>query len=235
LRRVVHTALLLAVTGSGFAPGPARAGSPALFGTIEFRAESHAALPQWRRVLAGIADDEPVLRACAHDPKVCPNRGTMAWLALLRGLEGEPRLRQVREVNRFVNSWPYKTDLDTYGRRDRWATPAEFFRNSGDCEDYAIAKYHSLRRLGLTPDQLRLVVLQDVVRDLAHAVLAVYLGGEVYILDNLTDAVLPQSRIAHYQPYYSFNELTRWVHTPPDALVVTASPYELEPARTAPP
>ena len=73
------------------------------------------------------------------------------------------------------------------------------------------------------------------MRDLAHAVLAVYLGGEVYILDNLTDAVLPQGRIAHYVPYYSVNELTRWVHTTRDALVVTASPYELEPARTAPP
>ena len=32
----------------------------------------------------------------------------------------------------------------------------------------------------------------------------------VYILDNLTKAVLPQERIKHYVPYYSINESTRW-------------------------
>ena len=120
----------------------------------------------------------------------------MAWLALLRGLEAETRLRQVRAINEFVNRWRYKADADNYGKRDHWATPLEFLRRSGDCEDYAIAKYESLRRLGLPADPLRLVVVQDTVRDLPHAVLAVYLADEVYILDNLSDAVLPQRRVS---------------------------------------
>ena len=49
-----------------------------------------------------------------------------------------------------------------------------------------IAKYRSLRRLGLPAERLRMVVVQDLVRDLPHAVLAVYQGNAVYILDNLT-------------------------------------------------
>jgi predicted transglutaminase-like cysteine proteinase len=135
---------------------------------------------------------------------------------------------------RFVNGWEYRTDVANYGRSDYWATPFEFFRRSGDCEDYAIAKYRSLRLLGLPADQLRMVVVQDVVRDLPHAVLAVYLEDEVYILDNQTDAVLPQARVPHYVPYYSVNEVTRWAHTPPDALVVTSSRASgTEPVRPA--
>jgi predicted transglutaminase-like cysteine proteinase len=165
-------------------------------------------------VLLGIAAEAAAVEACARDAGACPSRGAAAWAALLRGIAGEPRLRQVREINRFVNGWEYRTDADNYGRSDYWATPFEFFRRSGDCEDYAIAKYRSLRLLGLPADQLRMVVVQDVIRDLPHAVLAVYLEDEVYILDNLTDAVLPQARVGHYVPYYSVNEVTRWAHTP---------------------
>ena len=178
-----------------------------------------------------MARETKSIRACGRDKAGCPNRATMAWLALLRGLEPEARLRQVRAINSFVNRWQYKADDENYGKRDYWATPLEFFRRSGDCEDYAIAKYQSLRLLGLPPEALRLVVVQDTVRDLPHAVLAVYLADEVYILDNLTDAVLPQRRVTNYVPYYSVNEVTRWAHTPRDAVVVTSSVADLAPAR----
>ena len=210
---------------------PVAAAPAALFGTAEFRGESHAALPQWRRVLHDMARDTETIRACGRDAAQCPNRATMAWLALLRGLAPETRLRQVRAVNAFVNRWQYKADADNYGQRDYWATPLEFLRRSGDCEDYAIAKYQSLRLLGLPAEALRLVVVQDTVRDLPHAVLAVYLAEDVYILDNLTDGVLPQRRVVNYVPYYSVNEVTRWAHTPRDAVVVTSSADDVAPAR----
>jgi hypothetical protein len=62
------------------------------------------------------------------------------------------------------------------------------------------------------------------VRDLPHAVLAVYLDGEVYILDNLTTAVLPQEQVRQYVPYYSVNETTRWAHVLPAETVASSSP-----------
>ncbi|HEX6013394.1 MAG TPA: transglutaminase-like cysteine peptidase, partial [Geminicoccaceae bacterium] len=214
--RLARAAALLAlavVVATALPTGASLAAAPALFGTAEFRAESHAALPQWGHELLGIAAEAAAVEVCARDAGACPSRGTAAWAALLRGVAGEPRLRQVREINRFISAWEYRTDADNYGRSDYWATPFEFFRRSGDCEDYAIAKYRSLRLLGLPADQLLMVVVQDVVRDLPHAVLAVYLEDNVYILDNLTDAVLPQARVGHYVPYYSVNEVTRWAHT----------------------
>jgi predicted transglutaminase-like cysteine proteinase len=231
LRRLVH-ATLLALTAVGLAAGPAYSSSAGLFGTAEFRSDSLDALPQWQRVLGRIAAEEPAVRACARNPARCPNRATMAWLALLRGLEGAPAQEQIREVNRFVNQWTYRSDSENYGRSDYWATPLEFFRRSGDCEDYVIAKYRSLRRLGLPAERLRMVVVQDLVRDLPHAVLAVYLGDEVYILDNLSPAVLRQEQVGNYVPYYSVNESARWAHTPPDAVVVTSGMIAaVQPAR----
>ena len=231
MRRLVH-ATLVALATSGLAAGDAHASPPGLFRTAEFRAESLEALPQWRRVLERIAGEEAAIRFCAADKDRCPNRGTMAWLALLRGLDGAPRMEQMRKVDAFVNQWTYHSDSDYYGRSDYWATPLEFLRRSGDCEDYVIAKYVSLRRLGVPPEQLRMVVVQDVRRGLPHAVLAVYLDGDVWILDNLSKSALRQEQIGDYVPYYSVNEAARWAHTPPDAIVVTNSTVAaVQPAR----
>ena len=90
-----------------------------------------------------------------------------------------------------------------------------------------------MRQLGFTAEQLRLVVVRDVVRDLAHAVLAVYLDDEVYVLDNLTNAVLPQDRIRHYVPYFSTNETTRWAHVPPADTLVSARSERMTPSAKA--
>jgi predicted transglutaminase-like cysteine proteinase len=216
-------ATLALATGLGLAGEALAAPSTALFGTLEFRSDSHAALPQWRRVLAGIEHEQPLYAACAVGDAGCGSRNAMGWQAMLASLEGEAEMQQIREVNRFLNQWRYRADTDNWGRSDYWATPLEFLRRSGDCEDYVIAKYVSLRALGFAPDRLRMVVLRDTLRNLAHAVLAVYVGDEVYILDNLSGAVLPQSRLGHYVPYYSVNETSRWAHVAPGSVVVSAA------------
>jgi predicted transglutaminase-like cysteine proteinase len=230
----VNTALkALAVLGGLLGATPAVAApvaattAPQLFGTVEFRVDSLAALPQWQYVLRRIARERPIYRACAEAAATCPTRGAIAWQALLKSEVGHPRFEQIQAVNQFLNQWQYKTDEQNYGQRDYWATPLEFLRRSGDCEDYAIAKYVSLRQLGFGADDLRLVVLRDVVRDLPHAVLAVYLDREVYILDNLTTAVLPQEQVSQYVPYYSVNETTRWAHVAPADTVVSSSSTRL--------
>ncbi|MSO74563.1 MAG: hypothetical protein EXQ99_05365, partial [Alphaproteobacteria bacterium] len=82
----------------------------------------------------------------------------------------------------------------------------------GDCEDYAIAKYMSFRSLGYTPDDLRLVVLQDNNLHITHAVLVTYLDGRTLVLDNQIKQVVEHSRICHYSLYYSINETGWWLH-----------------------
>ena len=143
--------------------------------------------------------------------------GQGAWKDIKAKLSGLPPLEQVKAVNVLINRWPYRTDMDVWGVMDYWETPAEFFQKSGDCEDFAIAKYFALRDLGFPASQMRIVVLKDTLRNLDHAVTAVYLDGDAWILDNLSNAVLSHKRLSHYRPQFSVNEEYRWAHLTPSA------------------
>ena len=103
-------------------------------------------------------------------------------------------------------------DRELYGVSEFWATPREFMKRSGDCEDYSIAKFFVLRDLGFSNDQLRIVILKDRIRGIGHAVLAVYALGDILILDSLSDLIFSHRKYRHYVPQYSMNETTRWAH-----------------------
>jgi predicted transglutaminase-like cysteine proteinase len=199
-------------------PAEGRAAPIALFGSAELPGDPGFAVPEWQRVQRGIAAETPVYDACSRGVG-CPSASVREWLALLGRLEAAVPLEQLRAVNGFLNRFPYRSDLANYGRRDYWATPLEFLARSGDCEDYAIAKYVSLRRLGVPPGRLRITVVQDRDRDTPHAILLAEVAGTWYVLDNLSERVEPQERIGHYVPYYSLNEDGFWAHAlPPDLL-----------------
>lgn len=191
---------------------PAIAGPTHLLNTIEYRTNSLDALPQWQRTLSKIEQEQKSYRDCAINERDCSSRAIKAWQAMIKEQKGARQIDQLRRVNSFINQWHYRADAQNYGRSDYWASPSEFFRRSGDCEDYAIAKYVTLRQLGFGADQLRLVVVKDMRRNLAHAVLAAYVDNEIYILDNLNNEVRPQSTVLEYSPYYSVNENARWAH-----------------------
>lgn len=191
---------------------PAVADATSLFNTIEHRTNSLDALPQWQKTLSKIEREQVSYRECAKQSSACGSQAVHAWQTMIKQQQGARQTNQLHAVNSFINQWRYRADQQNYGRSDYWASPAEFFRRSGDCEDYAIAKYVTLRQLGFSADQLRLVVVKDTRRNLAHAVLAAYVGNEVYILDNLSNKVRAQKNVPEYAPYYSVNEQARWAH-----------------------
>jgi predicted transglutaminase-like cysteine proteinase len=200
----------------------------AIFGSLEFIGGSLRALPQWTRVLAKIEGERSAIAACDSDVRKCPSPAVAAWRASRRSVEGIRLQEQLRELNRFLNNWTYRTDSENYGVEDYWASPLEFLQRSGDCEDYAISKYVTLRELGYPPEKLRIVVLKDILRGVAHAVLAVYLDDKIMIMDSLFDAVLPDTELTFYVPQYSVNEKFRWSHImplrPPASAVSGAGP-----------
>ncbi|WND04140.1 transglutaminase-like cysteine peptidase [Temperatibacter marinus] len=113
-------------------------------------------------------------------------------------------------VNLFMNNTPYIVDPRNWGVPDYWATPTEFFFKDGDCEDYAISKYVTLKRIGLEAGNMRLLVGQDNNSRVEHAVLAVKIEGLDYILDNQVNEVLPHTKIRHFTPVYAINEEAWW-------------------------
>jgi predicted transglutaminase-like cysteine proteinase len=181
-----------------------------LFGTVEFRSKLRDQ-PKWERIVRAWANKSGI------DDAFGPSRSREAqgWRQLKAKVAGAGDLEKAKAVNAFFNQWPYRLDKDVYGVADYWATPSEFIKNSGDCEDYAITKMYALRQLGVNPDHLRIVALKDNIRNLDHAVLAVYVGGTIYILDNVTKMVLAHDKFLHYRPYFSVNAVYKWTHIPP--------------------
>ena len=179
-------------------------GAIKLFGTVEFQ-RPLSSLPGWLDVLRR-NQAEPVFI-----PSKYFNKST-SWGDLKSSLDGKGSMERLRLVNSFWNRWKYIEDMANWGKADYWAIPAQFIPRSGDCEDYAIAKYFTLKEIGFDPEKMRIVVLRDTVRNLAHAVLAVYLDGDVYILDNLSNVVLSHRQLGNYLPQFSVNEYGRWSH-----------------------
>lgn len=138
------------------------------------------------------------------------------WRQLVSTLHGKTEAEQLKEVNEWGNAHPYIVDQMNWGMEDFWETPYEFMAVNGDCEDYAIAKYYSLKQLGYDDEQLRIVIVQDLnLGGIIHAILAVTgKDKEVFILDNQIPQVMPALKIYHYRPIYAINETAWWILTP---------------------
>ena len=120
--------------------------------------------------------------------------------------------KQILGVNKFMNRAPYVVDKMNWGVKDYWSTPGQFFAKYGDCEDYAIVKFLSLRALGIPSKSMSIVVVQDLNLKIAHAVLAIYVKGKVLVLDNQIKKVVESKTIRHYRPIFSLNEEGWWLH-----------------------
>jgi len=119
------------------------------------------------------------------------------------------RAEQLRTVNGFFNKLPGVEDQVLWGVEDHWATPAEFLASGGgDCEDYAIGKYFTLKELGVPVSRLRLVYAKTWRASTAHMVLAYYSvpGGDPLILDNLEGAIERAADRPDLIPVYLFND-----------------------------
>ena len=196
---------------------PALAGDTterSFFATREIRLTDLRRFEKWQTALERYAAE----RATAEG-RPCTEPASLAcryreWQTFLDGLRGQSRRQQLIAVNRFMNARPYRSDKDTWGASDHWSTPGEFLTRSGDCEDYAIAKFLSLKELGWSDDALRLVAVKDQKLGIGHAVVVAYLGGRTWLLDNQIKDVTATDRVSHYRPVYSINESAWWLHRP---------------------
>lgn len=125
-----------------------------------------------------------------------------------------PIQEKLNQVNRFFNSTTFKSDLQHWGKEDYWATPVELLAtNGGDCEDYSIAKYFTLKTMGVPVDKLRITYVKAIRLNQAHMVLAYYEtpSAEPLILDNLISDIKPASKRTDLVPVYSFNGDGLWL------------------------
>jgi predicted transglutaminase-like cysteine proteinase len=206
----------LALIGGGIAAAtsgvPARAEAPrGLFGSREFRRDNPGRFPKWQGALQRYFEEAEL----AHRPCTAGRLGRcelQRWQAFLDRLAGQPPEAQIVAVHAEMNRQAYILDPINWNLPDYWASPGQFLRRHGDCEDYGIAKFMSLRALGFPPADMRIVVLNDLNLGVPHAVMSLEHGGRTLILDNQISRVVPDTVIRHYQPIYSVNETHWWLH-----------------------
>lgn len=179
--------------------------------------------PFWRSV---VTDSSDTAGSCATDLRRCAPAVWTDFLDTVRNLDARA---QLDAVNRWVNARPHVDDIANWGVADYWETPGEFFTKGGDCEDFAIAKYFSLLRLGFQQSDLRILIVSDSRNDGFHAVLAVRQGDVARILDDQVNEVTDLSAQPHYAPVYSLGEEGWWLHSLPvvrakGGILITANP-----------
>lgn len=136
------------------------------------------------------------------------------WQQLIQDHQSLDDLQKLELVNDFFNRSRFVDDADLWGVQDYWATPLEFLvRDAGDCEDYAVAKYYTLRALGVDEQKLRITYVTALELDQAHMVLAYYATPTAVplLLDNLNPRILPAPQRPDLQPVYSFNADDLWL------------------------
>ncbi len=132
-----------------------------------------------------------------------------AWDELIQSSTGLAEKQQLAEVNRFFNrQLRFTDDIRLWRANDYWATPIEaLVKGAGDCEDYSIAKYFTLRRLGIPSEKLRITYVKALRQNQAHMVLTYYSSptAEPLVLDNLIGEIRPASQRKDLLPVYAFN------------------------------
>ncbi|MGE8406807.1 MAG: cysteine protease LapG [Pseudomonas sp.] len=138
-----------------------------------------------------------------------------AWQQLLATQKQLSDVERLQVVNQFFNrQLRYAEDIDLWHEVDYWATPIQsLIKGAGDCEDYAIAKYFSLRRLGIPADKLRITYVKALRQNRAHMVLTYYSSPDAMplVLDSLIDAIKPASERTDLLPVYAFNGEGLWL------------------------
>lgn len=136
------------------------------------------------------------------------------WESVISANQNANIDEQLYEINSFFNQLEFIDDIKHWGKNDYWATPIEFLATEGgDCEDFTIAKYFSLRALGVPTEKLRLMYVKAVRLNQAHMVLAYYHTPNAIplVLDNINPRILPANKRRDLLPVYSFNGDGLWM------------------------
>lgn len=137
------------------------------------------------------------------------------WQGLSSELHNSSEEQKLRVVNNFFNQQvPFISDREHWGKDDYWATPYEILTTHGaDCEDYVIAKYFTLKKLGVPVEKMRITYVKALKLNQAHMVLSYFPqpNSIPLILDNLISPIVSADKRHDLAPVYSFNAAGLWL------------------------
>jgi predicted transglutaminase-like cysteine proteinase len=179
--------------------------APPIFG-METEPVAGEVATKWRAVEADIDREQQVLARC-REQEACP---VVAHSLLDIVAEGAGRSGRARVglINRAVDlAIMPASDEAQWGVADHWSPPFETLQtHRGDCEDYAVVKYVALLQAGLSHDDVKIVILRNLLPKEDHAVVAARVDGQWLILDNRRLALVRDTKMVGSIPKFVLDE-----------------------------
>jgi len=157
---------------------------------------------------------EKLLKSVASQYGEPAKRRLIAWQTLIRDDSSTSDIEKLETTNTFFNQMQFIDDIKHWEKADYWATPVEFLSTGGgDCEDFSLAKYFTLKALGVEESKLNMTYVKALRLNQAHMVITYYATPNAIplVLDNLVADIRPATERKDLLPVYSFNGLGLWL------------------------
>jgi predicted transglutaminase-like cysteine proteinase len=179
--------------------------APPIFG-METEPVAGEVLAKWRAVEADIGREQQVLARCRAQ-QACPAVAQDLLDIVAEGAGRSGRAR-VGLINRAVDlAITATSDERQWGVADHWSSPFETLQTRrGDCEDYAIVKYVALLQAGLAHDDVKIVILRNLLPREDHAAVAARVDGQWLILDNRRLALVRDTQMVGSIPRFVLDD-----------------------------
>jgi predicted transglutaminase-like cysteine proteinase len=208
--------------------------APPLFG-METEPVAGEVASKWRAVETDIDREQQVLARC-RALEACPLVAQNLLDIVAEGT-GRSGVARVGLINRAVDLAIMPTsDEAQWGVVDHWSPPFETLQtHRGDCEDYAIVKYVALLQAGLSHNDVKIVILQNLLPKEDHAVVATRVDGQWLILDNRRLALVHDTEMVGFIPKFVLDEdgTRRFVPSNRAAQRPSANPSSASPIKPA--
>jgi predicted transglutaminase-like cysteine proteinase len=159
-------------------------------------AESIGSLVEsWNTVREHIRLDDLIVSSCnSGNASDCAAAGEL--MSIVDDARRYRGRAMIAHLNRSINLMIRPSD-------GNWSSALDILKSgSGDCRDYAIAKYAALLKAGVPPDRLRLIIVHKTGSPEYHMVTGVFEDGQWLLLDNLTMMLVKDTDRRDYAPNF---------------------------------
>ena len=174
------------------------------FGLFAARLSGGGLLTKWLGVQRRLEDEMVQLALCEGDRDGCVSSAALQFLAIVDTAKARDGRARLGEINRAINlAIRPVSDLAQYGEIDVWSSPLATFTRAREIVRTTRSQ-NSSRCVwpGISPDDLRIVIMRDTIRGEDHAVAAARLDGHWLTLDNRRMAMVEDAQIRNYQPTF---------------------------------
>ncbi len=155
----------------------------------------------WQDVKVRVLADMARLALCAAQEASCSPaaRTVRNIVADARSRDG---LARVGFINRAINL-AIKPTINPFVWQSALATLSA---GTGDCKDYAVAKYLALLEVGFPERDVKLVIVREIAAHQDHAIVAVRVNGDWFLLDNRWLALIRDIELSRAEPLFILDE-----------------------------